>query len=277
MPELPEIETIARILHAQVTGKTIERARVLWPRVIATPSVDQFEREIAGRRILGVMRRGKFLWLRLDPPGHLLVHLRMTGRMLTCGPPDPMAGDDPYNHVVLELDSGAPLRFRDVRRFGRMYLVADEAQVLGGLGLEPLSPEFTAEQLGVILSSRRRQLKPLLLDQRVIAGLGNIYVDESLWEARIHPLRRASCLGADEVARLHAAIGTVLGRAIVNMGTTLRDYRTPEGREGSNGEFLAVYGRKGLPCGRCGQPIVRIVVGQRGTHLCPTCQGAPLD
>ncbi|MHB1295546.1 MAG: bifunctional DNA-formamidopyrimidine glycosylase/DNA-(apurinic or apyrimidinic site) lyase [Anaerolineae bacterium] len=271
MPELPEVEVIAQGLHEQLAGQCITEVSVRWPRSIARPPAGELSSQLVGRTVQRVWRRGKFIVLDLAPSKHLIVHLRMTGQFLVCkGAKAPEA--DAHTHVSITFASGCLLHFRDVRKFGRFALVDDPAEVLGNLGPEPLSDAFTAEALAAILRGRRRQIKPALLDQTVVAGLGNIYVDEALWEARIHPLRSAHSLTTDQVARLYQAIRFVLAQAIANRGTTFRDYRDAQNLPGANQRALAVYGRKGEPCTRCATPIVRIVVGQRGTHLCPVCQ-----
>lgn len=271
MPELPEVEVIARGLHEQLAGQRIVEVAVRWPRTIARPPADVFAAQLVGRTVQRVWRRGKFLVLDLTPSKHLVVHLRMTGQFLVCRGAGSLEADA-HTHVSITFASGCLLHFRDVRKFGRFALVDDPAEVLGALGPEPLSDGFTPESLAAILHGRRRQIKPALLDQTVVAGLGNIYVDEALWEARIHPLRPAHTLTVDELVRLHRAIRLVLAQAIANRGTTFRDYRDAQNRPGGNQRALAVYGRKGAPCPRCGAPIVRTVVGQRGTHFCPVCQ-----
>lgn len=274
MPELPEVETVARVLHAQLVGKRFVGAEIFWPGAVATPAAHEFGAQIAGRRIEQVTRRGKFVVMSLQPRSYMLVHLRMTGCLLVCDVQmNPQCTLDPYTRAILHLDSGQWLRFRDTRKFGRLYLVDDVAQVAGHLGPEPLSTEFTVEALWTILQDHRRRIKPLLSDQRLIAGLGNIYIDEALWEAGIHPLRLAHTLTREEAERLWEAIRHVLNSAIANMGTTLRNYRTPDDQPGENEEALRVYGRKGRACPRCGHPIERLVVGQRGTSICPYCQG----
>jgi len=276
MPELPEVETIVRLLRGQLAGQCLSRVEVRWPRCIACPSVAEFGRELLGREVLDVGRRGKFVILSLSGHKSLLVHLRMTGRLIVEDVGHLAANGgvapDPYTHVSFRFTSGKALRFRDTRKFGRLYLVSEAAEIVGGLGPEPLSPGFTPQVLQDLLSRHRRRLKPLLMDQRMLAGLGNIYVDEALWEARIHPLRHAHTLSPEEVVRLHTAIRNVLARAIRNQGTTLRDYRTPLDEAGENQEALAVYGRQGKPCLRCGELILREAVGGRGTWYCPSCQ-----
>jgi formamidopyrimidine-DNA glycosylase len=229
---------------------------------------------LRGQRVRGVGRRGKWIVFDLDGGNALLVHLRMTGRLLI--EPDGCADPD-YLRIRFVFDDGRSLCFSDMRKFGRVWLLDDPAVVLGDLGPEPLADDFTAELLGEILAGRQRQIKPLLLDQRVIAGLGNIYVDEALWRAAIHPLRRSDTLSVDEVQRLHRSIQAVLDEAIEREGTTLDDrgYVGADGRPGGFAEELGVYGRAGEVCRRCGCAIERIVVAQRGTHICLECQPAP--
>jgi len=270
MPELPEVESIVRGLRSSLVGRTVTAVEIRWPGVVDRPTPDGLVSGLTGRRVTGVSRRAKYILIALGDR-HLLVHLRMAGRLLMCHNRAMEAVQDPYVRATFDLDDGSVLLFRDVRKFGRLYLVSDPAEVVEALGPEPLADGFTPEALRACLA-HRRQIKPLLLDQHVLAGLGNIYVDESLWEARLHPLRRANTLSEDDVARLFAAVRAVLTRAIENGGTTLRDYRDCEGEVGQHQYELAVYGRAGEPCPRCGNAIERIVVGQRGTHLCTTCQ-----
>lgn len=270
MPELPEVETVARGLQ-RVVGRRIVGVDVRWERTVAAPDVGAFVERLRGRRILGVGRRGKWLILSLDGGEYLLVHLGMSGNLVH----EPTgAQDDPYTRVLVTLGDGGRLAFSDPRKFGRMAVVADPQVALSHLGPEPLVADFTAERLEQMLSGRRGRLKPLLLDQRFLAGLGNIYTDEALWRARIHPLRRASDLDREEVTRLHRAIREVLAEAIAAEGTTLDDarYVGPDGRPGGFALRLMAYGQAGQPCARCGTMIKRIVVGGRGTHLCATCQ-----
>ncbi len=269
MPELPEVETIVRMLRTQLVGQRV----VSWPRCVATSVAAEFERELAGREILDVRRRGKFVVIPLSGDKFCLVHLRMTGRLIIQDSTLTEACiSDPHVHALFHFASGRILCFRDTRKFGRLYLVDDPAEVVGDLGPEPLAEDFTSQHLYELLRSHRKRLKPLLADQRLLAGLGNIYIDEALWEAKIHPLRLGHTLSMEETERLHAAIRGVLSRAIENLGTTLRDYRTPLGVAGGNQETLVVYGRQGQPCPRCGTPIRREVIGGRGTWYCPSCQ-----
>ncbi len=270
MPELPEVETVVRGLDAVLPGERVARVDVRWQRSIATPPPARFVGELVGREVASVGRRGKFILVQLMPAKWLLVHLRMTGRLLLSASVDEM--DSAHTHVIIGFASGLLLRFEDVRKFGRLYLVDDPLQVVGDLGVEPLSSEFTVPQFSAALAHRRRSIKPLLLDQSLLAGLGNIYVDEALWEARIHPARAADSLSSSEITELHSAIRDVLWRAVERCGTTLRDFRDAANRPGSNQFSLAVYHRTGEPCLRCGTPIVRCVLAQRGTHYCPHCQ-----
>lgn len=274
MPELPEVETIARDLKAAgIVGKTLAYARVYWAGSVATPSVPEFCRAIRGRTVAGVRRRGKFLVIDLAGGGNLLIHLRMSGR-LHWVPPE--ARRERHEHVVLGFADGSELRFHDPRKFGRIYLTPEAETLLGRLGPEPLDPAFAVDDLHALLKSRQRQLKPLLLDQRFIAGVGNIYADEALWEAGLHPERSSDSLSRREAAALHAAIRRVLRRGLRNLGTSLgtgkANFYSVGRRPGRNRDELKVFRRTGEPCPACGTAIRRIIVGQRSTHLCPRCQ-----
>jgi formamidopyrimidine-DNA glycosylase len=227
--------------------------------------------------VVDVARRGKFITMQLGTGQTLLTHLRMTGKLLILSPDvDPLA--DPHVRVCFQLDDGRWLVFSDTRKFGRMYLVDDPLEVLGKLGPEPLSDAFNPTRLTELFAGRTGRIKPLLLNQSFLAGLGNIYADEALWRARIHPLRGAATLTSDEVARLHDGIVSVLREAIADGGTSLRDnqYRQPDGEAGAYQDLLAIYGRAGRNCPRCGATVERLVVGQRGTHICPRCQVLPV-
>jgi formamidopyrimidine-DNA glycosylase len=237
----------------------------------------RFAREVVGAKISAVGRRAKFIVIPLlrggEDAGALLVHLRMTGRLSVVATD---AGSRDYLRVALDLDDGRRLLFIDVRKFGRFLWTPEPAERLAELGPEPLGEEFTPAWLRSELAGRRRMLKPLLLDQRFLAGLGNIYVDEALHAARLHPLVRSDRVSSRKAHALHGAIQDTLGRAIRHEGSSFdRFYRTPEGRPGSFQDQFQVYGRQGRPCRRCGRRLVRIVVGQRGTHLCTRCQPAP--
>lgn len=274
MPELPEVETVVCDLRAAgLVGARITGARVFWPRSIAVPAPDRFSAAIRGLNILGLSRRGKFIQIELAHEYVLLAHLRMTGR-LHLAAHDDLAPPPPHARVLLWLDDGRALVFSDPRKFGRLWLTSSPANVLGDLGPEPLStpPDAFTNRL----ASRSRALKPLLLDQSFLAGIGNIYADETLWTARLHPLRRSDSLSPAEARTLFRAIQTVLRRGIRNLGTSLGSGKTnfhlPRGEPGRNREHLRAYGQTGRPCPRCRRPIVRLLVAQRATHICPACQ-----
>jgi formamidopyrimidine-DNA glycosylase len=279
MPELPEVETTVRDLRPQLVGRSIRRARVTWARTIAAPPALAFTREIVGYTITAITRRGKYLVLELVKPGRahkpggvrfLLVHLRMTGQF---GFHAPRARRDPHQHVYLLLDDGRELRFHDYRKFGRWWLVDDPGLVVGKLGPEPL--DMTKLEFLNRLRARKGRIKPLLLNQSFIAGVGNIYADESLWYARLHPLREATSLSDAEASALYHAIRRVFAKAIKLGGTSFdAAYRRINGESGEFQEDLRVIGRAGEPCYRCRTPIVKTVVGQRGTYYCPNCQRA---
>jgi formamidopyrimidine-DNA glycosylase len=270
LPELPEVETIKAQLAPRLEGRMLARVEILDPRL--TRPIDLFEvaEELEGDVVVAVERRGKYLLLRFESGLALLVHLRMTGSF----------GFTPVSHerAVVELDDGSRLAYRDVRRFGT-WLVLEDAELEPYLatknGPEPLGPRFTSSWLGTQLAQRRAPLKAVVLDQRVVAGLGNIYADEALWRARLSPLRPAHSLSAAEVTRLARAIRAALRTGIERQGSTLSDYRAPDGAAGSMQEEFRVYGRDGEPCPRCRTTITKTRVGGRGTWYCPRCQ--PLE
>ena len=273
MPELPEVETVARLIRPQLVGRRVEGVRVAWAHSLGGMAPAKFRRRIKGSTFRDVWRRGKYIVMELEPDSVLVGHLRMSGRMRVR--PRKERPDD-YARVSLELDDGGVFDFIDVRKFGRLVLAARPEQVFPALGPEPLGPDFTREWFRAALRSRKRLLKPLLLDQSFVVGLGNIYTDEALHVARLHPLRRAHKLRGRAADTLHAAIRDVLQAAIDRQGSSFdRFYRTPEGQPGSYQHEFRVYGRTGKPCPRCDRPIKRIVVAQRGTHLCTGCQRAP--
>ncbi len=270
MPELPEVETIARDLRrANLPGQTFTGVHVFWDRTVASPDVTSFRARLAGQAVDSVARRGKFLRFELSDVQTLLIHLRMTGRLYLAPAAE---ATRPHLRVSFDLGDGRQLRFHDMRKFGRMYLTADPDSILGKLGPEPLDGTFRVGDLQNLLAGRKMMLKPLLLDQRFIAGIGNIYADEALFLAGLHPQRHANTLTPAEGAALFHAIREVLTLALGNRGTTLNDYRTVTGKPGENQDSLLVFRRTGEPCPRCGQPIERLVVGGRGTHICPHCQ-----
>jgi len=277
MPELPEVETIVRNLNAaSLPGKTVTGANIYWRKIIANLSPGEFIQKITNRTIVKLRRRAKFIILDLDNSSQLLVHLRMSGR-LYLGPTS--ATRNKHEHVILHLNDNRDLRFYDTRKFGRMILTKNPDTILQNLGPEPLSDEFTVKQFITMLKSKTRQLKPLLLDQTFIAGLGNIYTDEALWRARLHPLTIAATLTPYKISTLHTAIRFVLQQGIDNQGTSLGDgqsnFASAENRRGNNARNLMVFRRTDQECPRCGTKIKRIIIGQRSTHICPKCQKHP--
>lgn len=277
MPELPEVETVRTSLAPAIAGRTIVGLRVgAFDGVVGNLDPGELAARLSDHRIAALRRRGKYLVIDLDDGTALLVHLRMTGSLVHVG-----AGAAPerFEHLAIVLDDGTELRFSDQRKFGRVLHVtaADVAALDARLGPEPLSPAFTADRLANSLARRTGRLKSVLLDQSLVAGLGNIYVDEALFRARLHPLRDANTLGPDEIRRLHHAIRAVLREGLTNRGTSFSSFRDGYGASGSNQNNLRVYGRgvSGAPCPRCGSPIVRLTVGGRGSHVCPRCQVLP--
>ena len=269
MPELPEVETIARGLANTIVGKTIEKATVRLPKMAVAPERVNFKRAVRGERIVSVSRRGKFAVIALASGRSLIVSLRMTGRLVVLGRGQAAL---PYEHVSLHFTDGTRLAFADSRQFGRMRLVERGELWDAHLGVEPLSGDFTPERFIGMLSGRTTPIKALLLDQRRIAGVGNIYACEALWGARIRPGAPAKALTKPAARRLHNAIVEVLQRSIALRGTSVDDYVDAQGRQGSFQNALSVYGRTGGKCERCGRPIVRTVLAQRGTWWCRTCQ-----
>lgn len=286
MPELPEVETIVRKLNAglpmengqpsypPLPGCVIRAVRADWPRQIY-PSVRALEMRLPGHCIESITRRGKYLLFHLTPTGHeqpaaseyiwLLIHLKMSGRLGVLPADWPRSKHD---HVILALDNDYELRFNDARKFGRVYLVDDPLQVVGQLGPEPLDPAFTLSAFRARLAGRSGALKPTLLDQTFVAGVGNIYADEALWRAGLHPRRQANTLSTAESAALYRSIRAALNAGLRYSGVAL-DWVYPQG---NYQKHLKVYGRTGLPCRRCGTAIKRLTIGQRSTHICPSCQ-----
>jgi formamidopyrimidine-DNA glycosylase len=277
MPELPEVETVARGLRSGVSGKRIAKAEILHPGVIAG-SVEQFVIELRGRRIAGVERKGKVLFLKLEPtPGRLticlIVRLGMTGQVTVRPRAAPL---EPHTHVRLALDrSRREIRFRDIRRFGRLRVASrgEMESLLAALG--PDAQQITGKDFVRAARGRSGAVKSWLMNQKGLSGLGNIYADEALFIARIHPLARPARLSKRSLVRLHRAVQSVLGRAVALQGTSLRDYVDIEGRPGNFLPRLRVYQRTGKPCRRCGAPIRRMVVAGRSSHFCPRCQPRP--
>jgi formamidopyrimidine-DNA glycosylase len=269
MPELPEVETIKNELLPYVVGQTIKGVDIFWDKMVRQPSVEEFRARVTGQKITDLSRRGKYLFFHLGSGERLIMHMKMTGSLLI-DPPDAK-----FARAIFHLDNGAALHFRDPRKFGVMWLAADESEVACKLGPEPLDDDFTNETLAGILRHRKAPVKPVLLDQAIIAGIGNMYADESLFEAKIHPARPADSLSDEEIKRLYRAIRRVLRAAIKNKGASVRNYYRPDGNPGTaHAEFRVAHGT-GKNCPRCGTPIERIVVRGRGTYLCPRCQVAP--
>ena len=276
MPELPEVETVARGLREVLPGR-----RVLSVRLGKTDFIDDpaaLEQDLPGNTFARIRRLGKFLLLDLEPkksPAEefsLLIHLGMTGKISICPPETPV---ELHTHVFLALDDGRELRYNDVRRFGRMALLANGAheRVLGGLGLEPL--EISEDEFRTRIQARKSRIKALLLDQSVVRGIGNIYADESLWRARIHPEKTGARLKNDELRRLHRAVQHILREAIRLRGSSISDYVDLDGGRGEFQQKHRAYQRDGKKCVRCGTIIRRIIVAGRSSHFCPQCQPAP--
>lgn len=266
MPELPEVETIKNELLPHVIGRKIKGVDVYWDRMVKYPSVKEFSLKITGQKITGLTRRGKYLFFQLSGGEILVMHMKMTGSLLV-NPPD-----GKFTRAVFHLDKGIDVHFRDPRKFGKMWLDKDKSNITGQLGPEPLDDDFTAETLAGILLKRATPVKPVLLDQSIIAGIGNMYADEALFEAKIHPVRPAKSLSKAEIKRLYDAIQLVLHKALKLKGASVRNYIRPDGNPGTaHDEFNVAHGT-GKTCPRCGGAIERIVVRGRGTYICPRCQ-----
>jgi formamidopyrimidine-DNA glycosylase len=272
MPELPEVETIVSELRPLLVGRSVAGLHALWAGTLGGVDPNDFAARLADQKITGLGRRGKYILIYLDGGDVLVIHLRMTGRLFL-SPAD--AEPDRYTRVVIDLAGGEELRFADLRKFGRMVLAPadDLVSALPRLGPEPLGDAYPPEEMARTMGSRRSPVKSVLLNQQLLAGMGNIYADEALFLARIHPLRRADTLSEEEWRRLHAGVQATLANGIKNRGTSFRDYRDGRNQKGSNQETLAVYRRTGQPCPECGTPIERVVVGGRSSHFCPKCQG----
>jgi formamidopyrimidine-DNA glycosylase len=273
LPELPEVETIAADLRPQLVGRRIERVESLYPAMVRHPDATLFKEELRGRRIEGLTRRGKYLLFHLDSGELFVVHLGMTGQLRVSAPELAL---EPHTHLVLALDDGRQLRYRDVRRFGRLLFGSEEELLrerqLPRLGPEPIDPSFTADDLYRRLKGRRAPLKALLLDQAVVAGVGNIYADESLYRARIRPDRPAGRISRKSAQRLRDALRDSLELAIGNRGSSVDDYRDGFGERGRQQEELLVYGRAGQPCPSCGRPLSSVRLAGRTTVFCRYCQ-----
>jgi formamidopyrimidine-DNA glycosylase len=273
MPELPEVETVRRQLAPVLEGRRLERVEITDGRLTRPLDPVVVAAELVGECVSAVERRGKYLIVRFESGRSLLVHLRMTGGLRHWS--EGVGQPDPYVRAVARLDDGSDVTYRDVRRFGTWLLLEPDelAPYLDArLGPEPLAAGFTPAVLREQVSGRRAPVKAALLDQRTVAGVGNIYADEALWRAAVHPLQPAGELTRPQVAKLHAAVVAALEAGIERQGATLRDYRQPSGAEGGMQHEFKVYGRAGEPCDRCGTPIDKIRVAGRGTWYCPRCQ-----
>lgn len=269
MPELPEVETTVRALRQPLVGRTVIDMWNDWPKHLVTPPLPDFRKRITGKRFESIERRGKFLVFNLSEPETMLIHLKMSGHLAVVSAAEPA---NKHVHTKFSLDNGQELRFRDTRKFGRVYLLQDPQSVLNQLGPEPLSEDFTPEHFYKMVKKRNRVLKPLLLEQTFLAGVGNIYADEALHYAALRPTRISSTLSETEAQALHAGIQKALNLGISREGASIDNYRKPDGSRGDMQNVLVAYGRTGEPCERCGGIIERIVLGSRSTHFCPQCQ-----
>ena len=267
MPEMPEVETVKNELAPYIIGRKIADVDLFWEGMVKNSSVADFRNRVIGKRITGLDRRGKYLFLEMSSGEVLVVHLRMSGSLLLSE-----RSDGRFTRAAFHLDNGTKIYFRDPRKLGTMWLVEDENSVTGKLGPEPLAPDFTAEAMAQRLSNRSAPIKAVLCDQTVLAGVGNMYADEALFVAGIHPLKRANSLSKEEVLRLHRAVRQVLEEAIASSGASTRDYRRPSGEPGSAQYAFQVAHRGGQPCPVCSTLIQRIPIRNRGTYFCPRCQ-----
>lgn len=272
MPELPEVETVVRGLRAPLVGRTLQS---MWygahESLLRLTPPDEFVVRIVGQRIESIYRRAKYIVMPLSEGDTLLVHLKMTGRLYVTEPAA-IHDADRWLRVKFTLDNDQELRFSDVRKFGRVYLTDDLTRATGKLGPEPLADDFTPEHFRERMAKRKKNIKALLLDQTFIAGVGNIYADEALFRAGIHPQRRSNRLTDDEATRLYHTVRAALRAGIQHEGASINWYRKPDGTKGNSQDHFFVYGREGQSCHNCGHPIEKIRVAQRGTHFCPNCQ-----
>lgn len=273
MPELPEVETIKRSLHPKLVGRKIRDCEILYEKCIKTHAPEKFINGVRGATIENIERRGKYLKIFLNTAEILLIHLRMTGRLIISPKGDPVTK---HTHVIFHLDNDLQLRFIDIRKFGTLYLLpGEELHKVRGyriLGPEPFGEEFTLEYFKKAVKERKKNIKTLLLDQDVVAGIGNIYADEILHAAGINPARPAESLNGNELEKLYHSIKRELKKGIENRGTSFSDYVDGEGRKGKNQDYLSVYHRQGCNCSRCGCEIIKTKLGGRSSHYCPGCQ-----
>ena len=267
MPELPEVETIKNELSPHIVGRQFTRVTVCDAKMVRQPSVKELRRKLVGRRINGLERRGKYLIFRLSSSDVLIIHLKMAGALLL----NPKQTDR-HTRVIFDLDNGSRFIFTDRRRLGAIWLVENEQAIIGKLGPEPLAPEFTIETLAKRLHKRQAPIKAVLLDQAFLAGIGNMYADEALFAARIHPLRKANSLSHQEIRNLYKAIVDVLRSAINSKGASVDTYKRPDGELGTAHDNFHVAHRGGRPCPICNTPIQRLAIRNRGSYFCPNCQ-----
>jgi formamidopyrimidine-DNA glycosylase len=269
MPELPEVETIKNELASQVISIRFVGVDLFWPKAVREPSAETFCQRLIGQEIMAIRRQGKYLLFQLSGGQTLILHLKMSGVLLlknaSCGP-------EKHTSAIFRLDGGSDLHFVDQRRFGAMWLTEDTNRVIGKLGIEPMDSSFTPAVLGNLSRQRRVATKVLLCDQHVIAGIGNMYADEALFVARIHPLKKANTLSSDEVERLHHSILKVLQEGVKDKGASINTYRRPDGETGKAHLEFQVAHRRGEPCLYCGSPIQRVSLRGRGTYFCARCQ-----
>ena len=277
MPELPEVETIKNDLRSRIEGRHFTSVSLFWPRMVLQPSVEELCQRLPGQVINEVARRGKYLIFRLASGESLILHMRMTGSLLLKNKNDTSTEPDPYIRAIFGLDDGFELLFCDRRKLGTISLVKDELEIANKLGPEALHPSFTPEVLRERLSNRKAPRKAMLCDQKLVAGIGNMYADEALFLARIHPLRTANSLSDEEIKRLHKAILQTLNKAIGNAGASISDYRRPSGEPGSQQHAFYVAHRGGQTCQVCATPIERIAIRNRGTYFCPRCQSTSVN
>jgi len=269
MPELPEVETIKNEIAPVMVGRKIKTVEIFWDGMVKQPSAKEFCARVTGRTIEKITRRGKYLFLHLDKNGILMMHMKMTGSLLI------NPAHSRFTRAVLHLDNGTAIHFSDPRKFARMWLEKNEDAVIDKLGPEPIDKDFTVKTLADILKNRTAPVKAVLLDQAIIAGIGNMYADEALYDARVHPAKAAEKLSPAEIKRLHSSIRKVLLKGIEKKGASVRDYVRPDGKPGTaHDDFVVAHGT-GKTCSSCGGSIQRIVVRGRGTYLCPKCQPAP--
>ncbi|CAJ1185232.1 Formamidopyrimidine-DNA glycosylase [Companilactobacillus paralimentarius] len=272
MPEMPEVETVRRSLIAQVKGRKITHVEIRYPDLI-TGDVDQFVEFVTGATISDVGRRAKFLLIHLDNGYTIISHLRMEGKYRISADPSAI---DKHSHAIFTLDNGQKMIYNDVRKFGRMQLwntdELSENKSLKKLGPEPLSTEFTFQNLKPRVMRHHKDIKTVLLDQSVMSGLGNIYVDEVLWQVKLHPETPANHLSDEDIQKIIEASNQEMDKGIAAGGSSIRTYVDATGHKGNMQNNLKVYGKEGTPCPRCGTEIVKIKVGGRGTHFCPKCQ-----